>query len=362
MSVQVYRELARRLDSIPPGFPASESGVELQLLARLYTREEATLVSAMRLNYEPAGAIAIRAGMDPDAAYDILDAAALKGLVRTRTGDRERTFVLNPQTSGFAGFGTLRAVNHDAEAAELYVQWIQETRGGSLSDTPSARRVIPVEASISFSLAIHPYEQASEILATARSWGVLDCMCRTRTGQAGQRCGYPLSNCLVSDPDEGAFDGDELIRAISHEESLRILREAEAGGLVHTTGNVGDHDSVICNCCPCCCSLLRGVAEFQRPAVIAHSDFRAVVDNTACGGCGDCLARCHFGALSLADGVCAVDRVRCMGCGLCGLACSFEALSLARRPAGETPPRPVDVNAWMAEYAKRRGLSLTGLQ
>ena len=52
---QVYRELARKLDSIPPGFPATESGVELQLLARLYTREEATIVAVMRLTYEAAG-------------------------------------------------------------------------------------------------------------------------------------------------------------------------------------------------------------------------------------------------------------------------------------------------------------------
>jgi len=45
---QVYRELARKLDSIPPGVPATESGVELRLLARLYTPEEAAIVSAMR--------------------------------------------------------------------------------------------------------------------------------------------------------------------------------------------------------------------------------------------------------------------------------------------------------------------------
>ena len=34
---QAYRELARKLDSIPPGFPATEGGVELQLLARPFT-------------------------------------------------------------------------------------------------------------------------------------------------------------------------------------------------------------------------------------------------------------------------------------------------------------------------------------
>ena len=192
MSDQVYRDLARRLDGIPPGFPATESGVELQLLARLYTREEAMLVAAMRLNHEPAGEIAVRAGMALEAACDVLDAAAGKGLVRSRTEEGEPKFALNPQTAGFAGLHSPAAVRHNPEAAAPYVQWVQETRGGSLSDDPAARRVIPVEESISFGLAIHPYEQASEILARAKSWGVLDCMCRARTRQAGQGC-----SCLL---------------------------------------------------------------------------------------------------------------------------------------------------------------------
>ena len=320
---QVYRELARKLDSIPPGFPATESGVELQLLARLYTREEAAIVTAMRLTYETAGDIAARAAMDSGAAYDILDGAARKGLVRTRIGKQERTFALNPKTAGVAGYSYEEVLRRaDAKAAELYMQWIQETRGGSLSDYPAARRVIAVEEAIPFSLAIHPYEQASEILATAKSWGVTDCMCRARTRQAGQGCSYPLETCLFIAPDEGAFEDDELIRSISQEESLRILRESTDRGLVHTTSNIGDYGPVICNCCPCCCPTLRGVVEFQRPTVVAHSDFRATVDETACEGCGDCIERCHFSALSLPDSVCVVDHARCMGCGLCAVACS----------------------------------------
>jgi electron transport complex protein RnfB len=361
---QLYRELARKLDSIPPGFPATESGVELQLLARLYTREEATIVTAMRLTYEAAGDIAARAAIDSGAAYDILNGAARKGLVRARLGEQGRTFALKPQTGGLVGYSYEQVLRRaDAKAAELYVQWIEETRGGGLSDFPAARRVIAVEEAIPFRQEIHPYEHAREILATAKSWGVLDCMCRTRTRQAGQGCSYPLETCLFMSPDQGAFEDDELIRAISQEESLRILRESTDRGLVHTTYNIGDYGPVICNCCPCCCPTLRGVVEFHRPTAVAHSDFRATVDATACEGCGDCIERCHFGALSLPDSVfCVVDNARCMGCGLCAVACSVDALSLVRRPEGETPPPPADLDGWMAAYAKRRGISLTKLQ
>jgi NAD-dependent dihydropyrimidine dehydrogenase PreA subunit len=330
-------------------------------LARLYTREEATIVSAMRLTYETAGDIAIRAAMDPGAANDILDGAVRKGLVRTRTGEKERTFALNPQTAGFAGY-QLETFRHDAEVAELCERYIRETRGGSISDAPPARRVIAVEQSIPFNLAIHPYEQATEMLTSAKSWGVLDCICRTQTRQAGRGCSHPLESCLVFAPFEGAFDDDESIRAISQEESLRILREAEDRGLVHTTGNIGEHDFNICNCCACCCGLLRGVIEFHRPTVIAHSDFSVTVDETACEGYGDCVKRCDFGALSLPGDVCVVDHARCVGCGQCVLACSAGALSLQRRLEGETPPPPADFGEWMAEHAERRGISLVELQ
>jgi ferredoxin len=360
---QVYRELARKLDSIPPGFPATESGVELQLLARLYTRQEATIVTAMRLTYETAGDIAARAAMDSSEAYDILSGAARKGLVRTRIGEQERTFALKPQTGGLAGYSYKEVLRSaDAKVARLYMQWIEETRGGGLSDFPAARRVIAVEEAIPFRQEIHPYEQAREILATAKSWGVLDCMCRTRTRQAGQGCSYPLETCLFMAPDEGAYEDDELIRSISQEGALRILRESSARGLVHTTANVGDYGPVICNCCPCCCPTLSGVVEFHRPTVVAHSDFRAVVDETACDGCGDCIERCHFGALSLPEGVCVVDHARCMGCGLCAVVCPHDVLSLVRRPEGETPPPPADHNEWMAEHTQRRSISLTELQ
>jgi ferredoxin len=360
MSDQVYRELARKLDSIPPGFPATESGIELRMLARLYTRKEAAIVSVMRLAYETAGDIAARAGMDAGTAYGILDGAARKRLVRTRMVGQERTFALRSGTGGVAGYSYEAVLRRaDAKAAELYLQWVQETRGGSLSDAPAARRILAVEEAISFSLAIHPYEQATEILARAKSWGVLDCMCRTRARQGGQDCSYPLETCLFVWPDEGAYEDDELIRAISHEEALRILRESADSGLVHTTANVGDYGSVICNCCPCCCPTLRGVVEFQRPTVVAHSDFYAAVDEAACDGCGDCLERCHFNALSLPDSVCVVDHARCMGCGLCAVACAPGALSLVRRPEGETPPPPADLDQWATEYAKMRGTSLT---
>jgi ferredoxin len=361
MTERVYVELARVLDSIPPGLPPTESGVEFELLARLYTPDEALLVINMRLAYESAGDIAARAGAPPAGAFDTLKSAARRGLIRTQPGEQGPLFALNPQTAGIAGLA-IPVHRHDSQLAVLAEQYFHESRGGSLSDAPAAYRIIPVRESISLNLTIHPYEQADEMLASAKSWGALNCICRLRTRQAGRGCDHPLESCLVFAPVEGAFDGDELIRAIDLEEALRILREAEDRGLVHSTGNFGDHHYNICNCCACCCGLLRGIMEFDRPTVMAHSDFFMTVEESECVGCGDCLERCHFGALSLVGGLCAIDRARCLGCGLCALACSPGALSLQRRPEGETPPRPADFDEWMTEHAEARGIPLAELR
>ena len=44
-----YEKLALELDRIPNGFPKTESGVELKLLARLFSPEDAALASTLSL-------------------------------------------------------------------------------------------------------------------------------------------------------------------------------------------------------------------------------------------------------------------------------------------------------------------------
>ena len=42
-----YRQLAARLDALPSGFPATPDGLELAVLARLFTPEEAALAAQL---------------------------------------------------------------------------------------------------------------------------------------------------------------------------------------------------------------------------------------------------------------------------------------------------------------------------
>ena len=41
MYLDVYEKLAQHLDNLPPGYPRTESGVEMRILRRLFTPKEA---------------------------------------------------------------------------------------------------------------------------------------------------------------------------------------------------------------------------------------------------------------------------------------------------------------------------------
>jgi heterodisulfide reductase subunit A-like polyferredoxin len=194
-------------------------------------------------------------------------------------------------------------------------------------------------------MEIFPYEKASDIVEKGKSWGVRDCICRVQKELVGDPCHHPKENCLVIAPIEGAFDTSEVDRALTKEEALQILIDAEDAGLVHTTGNY-QSNSYICNCCTCSCGVLRSVAEFNYIAGIAKSDFLAIVDENLCTGCGDCLERCQFNAMNVDGPVCEVDPDYCVGCGLCVPVCPENALVLQRRSEGEVKMPPQTLKEW----------------
>ena len=357
MSDDVYRKLAQRLDAIPNGFPATECGAELRLLEKIFTPEEAALASVMMLKSEHASEIAARAGVDPKTARRTLKQMVRKGQILVGRGEGQLAYRLMPF---IVGIYEEQLPRMDTELAELFEEYLQATKGSAIvRNRPAIHRVIPVEEAIPVDLEIFPYERASELLENAKSWAVRDCICRVQTELIGRGCDHPVENCLTFAPVEAAFSNSEVSRAITKDEALRILHEAEDAGLVHSTGNYRDNHSYICNCCTCSCGILRSIAEFGLPTSAAHSDFRAKVDDELCTGCGTCLDRCQFGALSVPEDICVVDRIRCMGCGLCATVCPVDAMWLERLPVEETLPLPATHRDWMAKRAEARGIELS---
>jgi ferredoxin len=351
MQDDVFHRLALTLDALPNRFPSTASGIELRLLAKLFTPEEAELACRLRLEPESAAAVAARVGLDPHETRGLLKRMAAKGLIDLRRGEGEFTYALRPFVVGFYE-GQLSRL--DAEMALLFEEYFHETKGAILRETPSLHRVIPVEKTIPVQIDVHPFERASEILSHAKAWGVRECICRKQQHLLGHDCGHPLESCLVFAPVPHAFDRSTVDRSITKEEALEILRKTEEAGLVHTSGNYRDGIEYICNCCTCCCGIIRGIAEYGIMSAVARSGFQIAVDAGSCSACGDCIERCQFHALTLAGAALDVDIARCVGCGLCVVSCPSESMHLERREAEVAQPPPATIEEWRAQRVSVR--------
>jgi len=280
---------------------------------------------------------------------------ARKGLIRAVGKGEQRGFGLMPFVVGVyeSQLGRL-----DEEAARLFEEVYPAFGEKVLSALPSLHKVIPVEKSIPVEVQVFPYEQASALLNNSKSFGVRKCICRVQKALVDEPCKYPIKVCLVFAPTEGVFDNDPDTRVITKEEALQILRETEEAGLIHSSTNVREGHFYICNCCTCCCGIMRGISQLGIENSVAKSDFYATANPEVCTGCGTCLKRCQFSAPSLLDNISHVDQKRCVGCGLCVLTCPSGAMTLVRKPEAQVSPTPYNLQEWMLKRAENRGISL----
>ena len=350
-----YRSLARRLDSLPNGFPPTEDGSELRLLASLFTPEEARLASQLRLTLETPAQIATRTGADPDLMGQVLKSMARRGLIKAGRGEGGLGYGLLPFV---VGIYELQVGCIDAELARLFEDYYQNAFGRILEVAPPVHRVVPVGESVKAGMEIRPYESAMEIVAAAQSWGVIDCICRKQKALIGEPCEHPLDVCLVMSRKPGVFDNSQEVHALTRAEAEATLERASRAGLVHSVSNNQAGTWYICNCCTCSCGILRGLAELGIAGVVARAPFVNTVDEERCLGCEDCLEYCQFGALSL-DIFAQVDSRRCVGCGVCVPVCPEGALVLVRRPDEEITPVPATEADWMRLRATARGIDLS---
>jgi len=346
-----YKDLAVLLDGIPNGFPATESGVELRLLAKLFSPEEAALACHLETEARGLPEIAAKAGL-PEAATKVLLKGMLgKGLIEVRRMEGGLGYKLIPF---IVGFYEGQRGQIDAEFAALVEAYVKEGFHRVMSVKPSVHRVIPVEETIPVGIEVMPYERASTYVRAAKAWGVLPCICRVQKRLIGQACVHSEETCLVLSDRPGVFENARGFRALSLDGALKVLSDAAAEGLVHSTGNSVKGVSYICNCCTCSCGVLRGFAEYGYADSIGRSDFLAKADPESCTGCGLCVDRCQFKAISLVDWVSRVDESRCFGCGLCVATCPTGSLSLGQKAAAELESPPETEEDWARARAAAR--------
>jgi electron transport complex protein RnfB len=351
--MDAYELLAEKLDALPNGYPPTEDGVHLRLLAKIFSSEEAELTAQLNAEPELVDDIAARLNRDVRELLQQLKAMAKKGLISIEFGRGGLRFGLLPFV---VGIYENQAGIIDKEMALLFEEYYQQAFSRVMQVQPQYHRVVPVNATIDKNMEIRPYENILDLVDEAKSWAVLDCICRKQKALIGQACEHPIDVCMVLSPRESSFENHPIYNAVTKEEALATLKRAADAGLVHSVSNNQQGIYYICNCCTCSCGILQGVAKLGVANVIASSAFVSTVDETLCIACETCLDFCQFGALSMDDTV-QIDSVRCVGCGVCVPACPSEALKLVRRPEEEVLPIPETLDDWGQQRAAMRGLT-----
>jgi Pyruvate/2-oxoacid:ferredoxin oxidoreductase delta subunit len=200
---------------------------------------------------------------------------------------------------------------------------------------PSFMRVIPIGETIESKNQVLAFEDARKMLENAGSIAVTTCVCR----KLMKRCDGPLEVCLQINRGAEYNIKRGTGRKVSLDEAIAILKISEAAGLVHMTENTAGRSNVLCNCCNCCCEMLRFATNEKTKGVLAPSRFQARVEAETCTSCGMCMEICPVEAIALnTDDIAEVIKDACIGCGLCATACPVEAIGLFEvRPAEFIP-------------------------
>jgi ferredoxin len=362
-----YRLLQERLDRNVTGAP--DSPTFRKILHLLFTPEQAN-VARLSSQFMSIEALVERTGVDQDRLEPMLTEMAAKGLVLDVEQHGRRYVSLAPVVIGFYEFTFMRT-RDDAPMgtlAQLFEQYFDEGAlphavfrmntqiGRSLVREESLPDVVPAE--------VLDWERATSIVQGARSVAVSLCPCRHHARLVGRGCDKPLRTCLSFDGAADALVRAGIAEAITNDEGLEILSECKAAGLAQTADNVQQGITYMCNCCGCCCGMMRSIKRFGIPNGIVSSNWLAVVDHAVCHGCGKCVAACPVDAIHLepthGKGLrrnwAVIDADKCLGCGVCYDVCRWEARSMApREHRSFTPETTFDRVVSMAIERRKLG-------
>lgn len=353
MSDSIYKKVARVLDTLPNGYPATESGVEIRLLEKIFTPEEADLFCDLRLTFETPEQIADRTGRELAGLGEKLDSMWRRGQIFGIDFGEVQVYRILPWVFGIYEFQLNRMDREFAEMCEAYSSVFGKQFFGN---KPQLMQVVPVEKELDNNQETLPYEQVSAIIEAGQSFGLNECICKKEKHLLDKGCDNPLEVCLSIGPVPGVFDDHPLIgKAITKEEAYEVLRKSEEAGMVHLTSNVATGHYYICNCCGCCCGVLRSINELGVTEAI-HSNFFAEIDAESCVSCGVCAdERCQINAIEEDGDTYRVIREKCIGCGLCATTCPSEAIRLVRKPAAEVVIPPENEKDWFEQRGAERG-------
>ena len=358
MTDTIYRKLQKQIDQYSLGFPAAESGIDLKILKKLYTEEEASIFLDISMQLETPDSLSERTNRDPQQAAGLLEEMAKKGLLFRKRKDNAAYYAAIPFVIGSFEFQLNRI---DKEFAEMVEDYFNEVYLDNLGGILPPLRTIPVNRSVNVSHNVAPYEDAREIIKSKEKIAVANCICRTHQELLNENCEKPLEACFVFGSHAEYYLENNMAREISQEEALAILDECEKAGLVNQPANMINPGGM-CNCCGDCCGVLRALNQMSKPAEQVTNNYWASVDPDLCSGCELCIERCQMAAIRMnEEQLSTIDTDRCIGCGLCVTTCPEEALSMVLKPEDKQCTPFESGMELMIKTAEKRGTSLIPL-
>ncbi len=350
MSEEVYTRLREYLHSMPGGYPATPNGVEIRILKKLYTAEEAGLFLKLKTEPEEVSVIAEREGLDRAELGEKLEAMALKGLVfRVREADKVsyRAFQF------FIGIIDAQINRANLELAEMMAEYFPYLGMTGFGLKTRQMRIIPVAAAIEAKTTIQNYNSLRELITDQDLIAVAPCLCRQMADTKDRHCKHTRETCLSFGKHAQFYIDNGIARQISKAELLELLELAEREGLVLNTGNAQQVE-IVCCCCSCHCGVVNGLKRLPQTSFVVNTCYQARIDPDLCSACGDCLDRCPIGSIKEQGEAMQVSLDKCIGCGLCVSTCPEQAITLIDKPQAQAPFE--DVPQMLQSVARERGL------
>jgi len=364
ISTEVYRQLQEHFDSFPMRFPATKTGVEIRLLKKLFTPEEAEIASHLDCGYP--GIYEIYSSLDQiykkvkhlgyskDDVECHLDNMAKNGSIMGYTKDGQKIFANAFLIVGIYEFQVNKLTKEFQKDLDEYLNetWHpanREIRVGQL-------RTIPIGLKIEHENPMVKYDDIRVLFEKSEGpFTKMNCVCRQSKDLKNEPCKATDRRevCLATGEMGKMYIEQGYGSEITKEETLQYLKQNEEEGLIFQLSN-SQEMIFVCSCCSCCCAGLAFLKGLPNPADYSSSNYQAIIDEELCNGCGSCVDRCQFDAIILETDFAVIQEKRCIGCGNCVLVCPEDAITLISKENLKVPPlTTVDLFNKIAEERKK---------
>ena len=349
-----YRLLQQRLDRKVQGAP--ESPTLMKILSLLFSPDEAEIAKKIPSQPTSLDILSRRLNIPKDELNDRMTEMARRGVVIDIEHNGQRYFMLPPVVIGLFEFTFMRSRPDMpmAKLARLFDEYFYENERFTSSlfqgKTQLFRSFVREEAVPDDDhTEILDWERTSHIVTSSSAIAVGLCQCHHSAFHLGKACNRSQEVCLTFNYAAEVLIQNGHARSITSVEAMSILEECKEAGLAQTGDNVQRKVTFICNCCGCCCHVMRGIKTFDLHQGIVTSNWIMKVDLSNCNGCGKCAEACPVDAIEIAEQTegekkrkwAVRNETICLGCGVCYSACKFGGATMKPRPKRVFTPETV---------------------